>query len=200
MINVLGESTGIALDIDDTLCDTARTCMEVMVGEFPTDEPFDTDLFLEKYGQPGSVPDWQVPHAQAKIESLLSDDLFLISLPPIGEALRWVPQLHQLVPITLYITSRVHARQEVTAHWLHLHRFPRAPIITRDPHETRSDWKVRYLAEHFPRINALIDNEVRASPPVSFQGYVLEVKKNNWARLLDFLRQQKIRQLAEKQK
>ncbi|HEX7017475.1 MAG TPA: hypothetical protein VF209_01030 [Patescibacteria group bacterium] len=184
-------ANGLAFDIDDTLCDTARTVMEIMHHLFPTHIPFDTDVFLQAYGQPGHVPEWQVPAAQQKIEELLNDDEFLLNLPPIEEAKNYMAEIDRLVPVSLYLTSRVHARKEVTEQWLQKHHFPRAPVITRHSQVMEVDWKIQLLTAKYPDIFALIDNEIITSGQTDFKGHLFEIKRENWQELKTFLEENK---------
>lgn len=189
---------GLALDIDDTLCDTARVCMQVMAQTFGTRAPFDADQFLETYGQPGIVPDWQETPAQRHIESLLGNDEFMYELPPIEAALTFVPLIHQIIPVSLYITSRLKARARVSERWLQRHGFPPAPIILRDPETTNPDWKNNYLADYYPEIFALIDNEIHHPPGHRFKGHLLEVSPHTWPDIKEFLEKNQPDKFVEK--
>lgn len=169
-------ATGLVIDIDDTICDTSRTCMRLMAQELGTTSAFDTDTFLEKYKFPQFVPDWQNQTGEKWLIGHLENPEFLTTLPPIEIAQKFLQKLAATFSITLYLTSRDQRMQKATENWLHQHNFPLAPVVTRPPHVTSIDWKVTFLAQYYPQTLALIDNEVYAPAKHSYQGAVIELQ------------------------
>jgi hypothetical protein len=153
------DSRGIAVDIDDTLCETALTCMELMQSRFGSTSNTTGLELLRRYRQPGNVPEWQAANAQTWLAAQLHDENFLLSLPEVPDARASMKAIAQSLPIACYITSRVHSLQMVTEQWLQYHDFPEAPVITRDPAVHSPGWKLQYLAKLFSSLYAVIDNE-----------------------------------------
>lgn len=172
----------LAIDIDDTLADTARSVMAVLCQKTESKQP--VERLLAEYRQPGSVTSWQTEELQSLIHSLISSESFLASLPVIDDALESVRQLAGTIPIGCYITSRPDAVRTVTQEWLDQHSFPPAPLITRSTTEHRPNWKIHTLIERYPATHhvLLIDDSVEAflDTPSEFNG--TKVLLSRWAR------------------
>lgn len=151
---------GLAVDIDDTLCDTAGTCIRLMFQEFGAPPGETWQSLLQKYRQPGRVEHWQDEAAQQWLEERLNDPDFLAGLSRIEEASAHLQKIAELVPISVYISSRLNHLQVPTQAWLRKHHFPDAPLVTRHPQVKQRHWKLDYLAEHYPSIWGLVDDDV----------------------------------------
>lgn len=54
-------------------------------------------------------------------------------------------------------------------------------------------WKVAFLAEKYPQIFALIDNEIHTPLHHPFQGYLFKIKRTKWDELKKFLEEKKMK-------
>ncbi len=153
-----------AVDIDDTLAETALHLMERMREQFGHDlSPQD---LRHTYHQPGLVPQWQTPHHQHVMAAWFNNRELLLNLKPVDQAQTVLSRLSAREAIVCYITSRQHELRETTQQWLATHAFPKAPLITRNEHERRVDWKIRLLRRDVPQVTHLIDDALTATPPV----------------------------------
>jgi len=155
---------GLAIDIDDTLADTAVACFQVIYEKYGqlTDKSL-TEL-IAQYRQPGSVPAWQTIQIQTLIRNTIEDPDWLSQVPPIESAATVIQRLSTTVPVSLYISSRLTHHQSVTEKWLLAHGFPLAPVKLRTIDETRPNWKLAFLAAMYPDTYGLIDNELGFLP------------------------------------
>lgn len=152
-------SFGIALDIDDTLAETALTCIQFAKKEFGIPQELSAEKITQLYDQPGNVPEWQTASIQGWIARLLHTTQFLETIPPVAGAVETISSLHTQFPVAVYITSRTTPLKDVTVQWLLDHGFPKAPVITRDKSQKDVDWKIQLLAKEYPGTAAFIDND-----------------------------------------
>jgi len=154
---------GLAVDIDDTLADTAGTCIRLMFQEFgaPPGETWET--LLARYHQPDRVEAWKDTPASDWLQERLADPDFLLALESITEASQQISRIAEQVPISVYISSRLDTHQKTTEDWLKKHNFPPAPLVTRPDKVRERHWKLEYLAQHFPNIWGLVDDDIDAN-------------------------------------
>ncbi|HYD34987.1 MAG TPA: hypothetical protein VD999_02875 [Vitreimonas sp.] len=152
---------GIALDIDDTLCDTARVVMKTLAQEFPQLASEAIEDLLAKYQQPEKVPTWQMNEVHDRRWKLLTTEEFMYNLPPIPGAQAGVARLAQHLPIRCYISSRLDHLTSVSRRWLRAHGFPDAPLFLRHPDQLAVDWKLPHLAE-MGDVCGLVDDNLGA--------------------------------------
>jgi hypothetical protein len=163
---------GLAVDVDDTLCETEATCRALMEEEFGLRKDGEladgvvSDAVLGEHLRPaqgrGAALDWQSTQAQLWLAQHLNTEDFLLELPLVPGAQTGLSSISKTIPISLYITSRTTAHQTVTAKWLQTHNFPVAPVITRDPSVRSPDWKLQFFTQHQLQLEAFIDNEAAA--------------------------------------
>lgn len=151
---------GLAIDIDDTLAETARTCIEIVAGKLGTHREFTTDELAFTYHQPGNVPFWKEEHAQKLIDETMTSKEFLENIPVVPGAIESLQKINQIVPVSLYISSRLTSLQTVTQAWLEKNGFPKAPIILRDEQTMDPHWKATYLEVNYPKIFGIIDDTI----------------------------------------
>jgi hypothetical protein len=155
--------TGFAVDIDDTIAQTALRVSELTLERFGHPKKYSAKKLIELYDQPGKVPEWDTPQIQEHIASLLQDFSFLGSIPAAHEA---VSALHTL-PVACYISSRFQETLNTTTQWLARHDFPTAPVILRNTETVSPQWKIAYLKKHLPNCLGLIDDSPGAFPPTA---------------------------------
>src|SRR5690554_2508429 len=125
--------SGLAIDIDDTLAETAVSCFTVIAEKYGIPEGMSLEKLVRQYRQPGQVPVWQTKEIQATIRSVLEDRDWLGQLPVVKGASQAVQYLHRYRPVAVYISSRFSRYQTLTQEWLDRHGFPPAPVTLRHP-------------------------------------------------------------------
>lgn len=161
----------LALDIDDTLSNTAQEAMRVMCAKLNQSDV--CDALLQKYSQPGDVPQWQTTKIATEIQLLLNSPDFLLSVSPTQQASHVVNELALTYGISCYITSRENHLRSVTRQWLKRHTFPQAKLIMRESSATESNWKLGYLSQFLPQVRYLIDDTLPFPIPKPFSGRVI---------------------------
>lgn len=144
-----------AIDIDDTLSETASRVFELVHKELGHE--MSVEMLLSTYRQPGSVPEWQHAAGERLISGMLSDEEFLKTLQTVDGARDGVEALHSQDDI-VYITSRLDDWQELTEAWLREHQFARAEVICRPDHERRTTWKLSWLEDRFENVRLIDDS------------------------------------------
>jgi hypothetical protein len=148
----------IAVDIDDTITDTARQTFELAKKSFTHHLSVEDLLF--RYSQPGEVTEWQTEEVDMWLEKHLGSSQYLATMPVLVEAQKALQRLSKKVTIACYITSRLHFMNEMTKDWLTEHDFPKAQLITR-AFETRDvNWKLAELKKTFSEPVHLIDDNL----------------------------------------
>lgn len=151
---------GLALDIDDTLSETAHTCMNRLVEAYGKPQQKSVRVLLKEYGQPNKVPFWQNEDSMGFVQRNLNDPDFLRGLPVIKGAVSTITKIDKIMPIRCYITSRPKALEKVTQLWLRSNGFPEAPVVGRNPSEFRVGWKGAYLEKHYPDLFGFVDDDI----------------------------------------
>lgn len=159
----------LAIDIDDTLADTAYTIMAQMSQKFGVPEEIENiQELMRVYFQPGEVTYWHQPSASEWLFKTYNDPLFIGKLPVIPEAVYGVNQLLTSYQIDCYITSRPPHLYDASKAWISLHGFPEAPVVVRPLLESRPNWKLRFLSTRQTPVWGLIDDDPQAflKPPL----------------------------------
>lgn len=166
---------GLAIDIDDTLADTATTCFQVIYQKYGHLSGVSLPDLVRFYHQPGNVPAWQTSQIQESIRQTMEDPDWLRQLPQIVGAQATLNRLSTSIPVSLYISSRLTHHQHLTETWLQAQGFPVAPVKLRTSDMIRPDWKMAFLAATYPRTYGLIDNELGFLPVQqhNYQGRLL---------------------------
>jgi hypothetical protein len=168
---------GIALDIDDTLSQTAERCLDQLTERFGNPTNLTLPEIRAQYGMFQHVPQWNNPEAHDFIEKLNNSPENLKNfalLDGVHEALR---QLQEKVPITCYLTARSEIVASHTQEWLDRHGFPAAELICR-PHEVPvlqgGRWKAEVLYDLSPHVVGLVDDNVQfpSHLPVDYPGAI----------------------------
>lgn len=161
--------TTLALDIDDTLTQTARHTIGLAKKEFG--HSLSVDELLSTYGQPGDVPEWQTPTIENWLKAHLGSAEYLSTVPVMAGAVEVLTSLSTTFPVVCYITSRQHYTRQKTEDWLQRHAFPSGQLITRDANVKDIGWKLRALVAEFPQPPVLIDDLLGFIPPAELQLY-----------------------------
>lgn len=151
---------GLAIDIDDTVCNTAGTCFARIADKFGTPAGETWETLQEKYAQPHRVEEWQKEEVLEWLKYYLNDSEFLLNLEPLPVAVEGLQRISQEVPIRLYLSSRLDTNQAVTEQWLEKHHLPKAPVVTRPDSVRSRHWKLDYLHKHHPEVWGLVDDDI----------------------------------------
>ncbi len=177
------EKVGLILDIDDTLAETALSCIERIKEKYHHN--LTAEEIVEKHFQPGNVPEWGGDELQKEIARILNDKDFLLNLPPVVAARSSIEKISQKFPVLFYLTSRVPDFLDVTFEWLKKNGFPEVKIVTREPSVVNPQWKIKYLIQSKLDQNIFIDDNPDAfrlfdekfkGKPILLQRYPLSGK------------------------
>lgn len=173
----------LAVDIDDTLAETAKTVMELLHQSFGDDTSSSPESLLKNHRQPSDVKIWQTEEARSFVTQLLHSEKFLLSLSPIHKSQETLQVLAQNGADIWYITSRLETFQNVTQLWLEKNMFPKGKLTCRSIHEQRHNWKLHTLSKNVAfgsSESVFIDDTVEAFSPIppTYQGSF--VLLNRW--------------------
>jgi len=152
----------LAVDIDDTLCESAALIMERVHEEFGHPDGLTVEELRETYNQPGLVGGWEDEKIQLKVAEYFNNPDFLVGLPRIEGAVEGLYKLKAIFGLGAYITSRPEALRKPTEDWLKKNDFPPAPVWMRDIHQKAPNWKVLELDKKVDGRTALIDDTLEA--------------------------------------
>lgn len=157
------ETTGLLLDIDNTLAATSRFFFCSLAERFGLPEGESVESLHERYHYSWRVPHWQHDEARAWDNAQEHSVEFHEQMTPIAEAQRGVLEVQEFVPITAYVTTRPELLREVTRSWLLRHGFPDAPLVMR-PNEmspkSGNQWKVHQVHSFFATSFGIVDDHV----------------------------------------
>ncbi len=164
--------TGLATDIDDTLCRTSDGFFDAFAPHIPPPSHLNYELFRKHYALHGKPLFWgEREDCKPYFIQYGNDAQFHFNLKPIPQA---IPALQQL-PLACYLTARPESMREKTQQWLNEHQFPSKPLIMR-PNETpfsnHVDWKITTLEHLLPNVTGLIDNDTRITHALEQQNYL----------------------------
>lgn len=150
---------GLALDIDETLSDTEPHWWNHMY-KFITPRSATREELQKRHKYIEHVPDWQSDEARTYINDTLISSNFHETMPLLHESNTMVSKLNQLVPVVGYITARPTEVRGATENWLKKQGFPVAELIMRSglDLETKNEWKAEVLAELYPEIIGIVDD------------------------------------------
>ncbi|HII14977.1 MAG TPA: hypothetical protein HA362_01580 [Nanoarchaeota archaeon] len=170
-------TSGIAVDIDETLSWTVGYVMEQMQKLFGNPENISVREMVAKYRYTQNVPYWQSEDAlRWTKENRMSNELQR-ALPLIENADIYLHEIHKIVPVAAYITMRPQAVLEGTADWLRGHTFPEAPIICMPDNikfEEGIAWKGTLLGKLYPAVKGIIDDNAGLLKhlPADYEGII----------------------------
>lgn len=152
---------GLALDIDETLSNTAETWLKDFFEKHGNPENLTPLQFIKKYLYIENAPYFQTPVVKKMLDDFCQSPLAYENLGLMENCKEVVNQINQIIPIAAYITMRPAAVLESTQKWLKKNNFPNAPIITRPnnlPREQSTSWKATVLEELYPNIIGIVDD------------------------------------------
>lgn len=152
----------LAVDIDDTLADTARHTFALAKKTFNHELTVEELLF--RYDQPGDVPEWQTSEVAEWLEKHLGSAEYLSTMPLVPAAQSVLSSLSKNFILCCYITSRQHYMKEMTINWLAHHNLPQSTVITRGYYVKEKNWKIIELKKRFESPQYLIDDSLGSIP------------------------------------
>lgn len=158
------KTTGLAVDIDETLSFTIGHLVTKLQENFGNPENLSVKEIIEKYRYTQNVPYWQHAEAQKWIDKEIHSNELQENLPLIEDADVYLRKINEIIPIVAYITVRPQSVTAGTEIWLKKHNFPLAPIIARPPsikHTAGNAWKAGILQQLYPQILGIIDDNAK---------------------------------------
>lgn len=179
---------GIALDIDDTLSQTAEYCLDQLTKRFGNPANLSLPQIRAQYGMFQHVPQWNNPTAHDFMEELNNSPENLKNFPLLDGVHEALQQLQEKLPIACYLTARSEIMAGHTQEWLDRHGFPAAELICR-PNEVSvlegSKWKAGVLYDLSPHVVGLVDDNVQfpVHLPTDYPGtvYLIGVETHSYA-------------------
>jgi uncharacterized HAD superfamily protein len=155
---------GLALDIDETLCDTSTYWFEEAVKKFGNPTTLTTKEIIDKYILIQNIPFWDKEILKPWIINARKSKDMHVNANSIENAIEIVNQIHQNIPIVAYITARSETLRGITKLWLKKHKFPKAKVFhvisqKKDlGSKTSSKAKVELLEYLYPHITGIVDD------------------------------------------
>ncbi len=174
-------SAGMAVDIDETISDTVRLYFSELIAEFGIPEGFPAEVTVDEiiaeYQYTWNVPEYNTEEAKAFMERLVNNGTMYLRTRPLPGAVEGMDALEKK-GFAGYLTARPYHTIPFTLDWLRTHGFPLASIISRTeeiPHDSANRWKAKILAESFPRVTGIIDDNkgLLQQLPDNYEGTVI---------------------------
>lgn len=150
----------IALDIDDTLADTAHYFATLLNEKFGNPEKLTPREIIEKYEIIPQVPYWQTPEILLWREQESMSNARQLKVPVMPHAQKVVQKIHKNFSI-IYISSRPTIVERGTKQWLDENHFPNGELILRNKEFqvlNGNAWKAQILTEPERNVLAIIDD------------------------------------------
>jgi len=154
-------TSGLALDIDDTLSWTCREWAECLHAEFGNPENLTPQEFVDRYRLTQHAPYFQRDDILVRIREMCFDPAFHDGVAVIEDALPALKKIEKIIPIGAYLTARPESVRASTQQWLSRHNFPEAELIMcpdERPLGTAGEWKAQVLEESYPGIVGIVDD------------------------------------------
>lgn len=174
----MSSTQGLALDLDETLSDTALQFFIKLQERFGNPDQLTPIKALKKYRYASNCPYYQIPPIEKWRFEQVHSNSFQEDLPLIRGADHYVRKIHQeIMPIKMYLTIRPECVIDGTEKWLKKHNFPQAPIVTRPdyvPFNQSHKWKAEQLQTFYPDIEGIVDDNASLihALPKNYQGRI----------------------------
>lgn len=151
----------IAVDIDETLCDTRRFWFTELSRLFGAPLNLSTDQLIEHFEYTDRVTMWQNPEAKSWLsEARCDSEIHRERLVPVVGAVQGMLSISEHFDI-VYMTMRPDTIIEATRDWLDSQQFPPGEIVASPAwlfDAERPAWKGRELLARHPGVVGLIDD------------------------------------------
>ena len=165
----------LALDIDETICDTRRYWFTELSRRFGAPQGGSIDELIAHYEYTTTVPEWQTPAAKAWLSAARTNDrIHRELLAPIPGAIEGARQLFERFDI-VYMTMRPDSIVTATREWIQSQGFPDGEVVASPSYlfdGERPAWKGRELMGRYPQVIGLVDDhpDVANNIPIGYQG------------------------------
>lgn len=153
---------GIAIDIDDTICESALAVARMMVARIPAAEGSTAEDLIREFDQPVNVPSWRTQEAMYWLKMYYESPEYMEKFLPVAGAVEALKEIEKIMPVAMYITSRMTPMRQVTETWLEKYGFPKAQVVMRSEAMRNPAWKFEYFKQKGLTIDFMIDDNVAA--------------------------------------
>jgi 5'(3')-deoxyribonucleotidase len=154
---------GLALDLDDTVADTAIVWIERIATELGNPEGLSMRELADKYSYGRGVNYWVKEEYEKVTMTMRHSGEFYENIPLIKNADKQVNEINKILPIVAFITARPNDVMAATENWIKKHKFPSAPMINR-PSDIevmkQFEWKAKVLEYLYPQVLGIVDDNL----------------------------------------
>lgn len=153
----------IAIDIDDTLCETNCYYIRKIAWEFPHPDGISGEELSRMHDHVTKIPHYCRPEPMAEMTRWMESDEFQEEIPLIAGASSYVRSIHEKTPVAAYVTSRPESVRLGTVRWLQKNQFPDARLMMRPeaiPFNERHRWKAEVLSDFEPDLDYIVDDSI----------------------------------------
>jgi len=168
-------TSGLAVDLDDTIFATAKKFHQTLSEQFPPPEEITAEKLRKNYALNGTVLYWEnIPAAMELISTLVDCNEFHQNIEKLPYALEGMNRLVAADKIACYATARIKSLEDLTRTELNSASFPEKPLITRPnkiDFSCGSKWKAAILQYLYPHVNGIIEDNIRTVRILEESGY-----------------------------
>ena len=167
----------IAVDIDETICDTRRFWFSELAQRFGKPIDVTIEQLIQRYEYTDRVEMWQTPGARKWLKDARFDpEIHRSCLEPVRSARESLEYISRQFDV-IYMTMRPDTIVDATREWLQREQFPSGEVLASPAFlfdRERPGWKGRELCARHPNVVGLIDDhpDVANAIPNSYRGKV----------------------------
>jgi uncharacterized HAD superfamily protein len=153
------EKKTIAVDIDDTLADTAKHFARLLTEKYGNPEMLTPEETILKYNIIPAISYWQTPDIVQWLHEQSHSNEAQELIPLTKDAITSLQKLAEHYDI-LYISARTESVREGTEKWLAKHGFPKGELVLRTTYDKLNGnaWKAALLEQKWPTCIGIIDD------------------------------------------
>lgn len=157
----------LAVDVDETLAQTNLLWALHHIEAYGNPEGLSAEEAIKKYRFVKDVPYWQFDAVYRWVEAHINSNEAKLEIPVIEESI----EVMRRIPVVCYLTNRPESTVNGTKRWLRKYGFPDKEIISSI---SGLEWKAQKLAEMFPEITGIIDDNIDLLPhiPNNYRGRI----------------------------
>lgn len=157
----------LAVDVDETLAQTNLLWAQHHIEAYGSPDDLSAEEIIKKYRFVKDVPYWQFDAAYRWVEAHINSNEAKLEIPVIEESI----EVMRRIPVMCYLTNRPQSTITGTKRWLQKYGFPDQEIISSI---SGLEWKTQKLAEMFPGITGIIDDNIDLLPhiPNNYRGKI----------------------------
>jgi hypothetical protein len=162
--------SGIALDIDETICSTCELWIEKAIEKFGNPTNLSSNELFKKYKRLQNIPFWNNEELIECVEDLINDEDMHFNAEPFENIKIEIEKLNENLNVVAYITARPELLSKITENWLVKYNFPIVPVILK-PNEIcykkGNEWKARVLEYLYPQVCSIVDDNPKLGKEIS---------------------------------